>query len=92
MAYHSSGGVVREANDRVAEEAAKMFAKHSYGILAYVRTRAGNGRVEEFNGNARVIARRSYGFHSASSLIALLFPCCSGITVSPAHVRPGCTH
>ncbi len=71
---------------------AKTIAKFSRGILAYVQTRANNGRVEGLNGKARTITRRSYGFHSASALIAMLFLCCSGIAVSPAHVRPGFTH
>ena len=31
------------------------------------------------NGKIRTITRRSYGFHSASNLIALIFLCCSGI-------------
>jgi transposase len=61
-------------------------------ILAYVQTRASNGRVEGLNGKARTITRRSYGFHSASALIAMLFLCCSGITASPFHARPNFTH
>ena len=35
---------------------------------------------------------RAYGFHSAPALIAMLFLCCSGISVSPAHIRAGSTH
>jgi transposase len=71
---------------------AKTIAKHSAGILAYVKTGLNNGRVEGLNGKARTITRRSYGFHSASALIAMLFLCCSGVHVSPAHVSPGSTH
>lgn len=32
-----------------------------------------------------MITRRSYGFHSAQSLIALIFLCCSGIHLTPVH-------
>jgi transposase len=71
---------------------AKTIAKHSHGILAYVQTGLNNGRVEGLNSKARTITRRSYGFHSASALIAMLFLCCSGVDVSPAHIRPGFTH
>lgn len=71
---------------------AKSIKKHSAGILAYVQTRANNGRVEGLNGKARTITRRSYGFHSSSALIAMLFLCCGGINVAPAHIRPGFTH
>jgi hypothetical protein len=35
------------------------------------------------NGKIRTITRRSYGFHSASNLIALIFLCCSGISLLP---------
>jgi transposase len=70
----------------------KTIARHREGILAYVQTRANNGRVEGLNGKARTITRRAYGFHSASALIAMLFLCCSGVNVSPACVRPGFTH
>ena len=71
---------------------ARTIAKHKQGILAYVQTRASNGRVEGLNGKARTITRRSYGFHSARALIAMLFLCCSGISVSPFHARPKVTH
>lgn len=71
---------------------AKTIAKHTAGILAYVQTGLNNGRVEGLNGKARTITRRSYGFHSASALIGMLFLCCGGVHVSPAHARPGSTH
>lgn len=70
----------------------RTIQKYAHGILAYVQTRANNGRVEGLNGKARTITRRSYGFHSASALIAMLFLCCGGVDVSPALVRPGSTH
>ncbi|MCP3916478.1 MAG: transposase [bacterium] len=53
---------------------------------------ANNGRVEGLNGKARTITRRSYGFHSASALIAMLFLCCGGVSVGPAHACPQITH
>jgi len=71
---------------------AKMIGKHRDGILEYVRERLNNGRVEGLNGKARTITRRSYGFHSASALIAMIFLCCGGIRASPAHVTPLTTH
>jgi hypothetical protein len=42
-----------------------------------------NGRTEGTNGKIRTITRRSYGFHSAENLIALIYLCCSGITLLP---------
>ncbi len=46
------------------------------------------GVVEGINGKARTNTRRAYGFHSALSLIAMLFLCCGGIHLSPIHIRP----
>jgi transposase len=58
---------------------------HLEGILAYVATGLSNGRTEGLNGKIRTITRRSFGFHSATSLIALIFLCCSGINLRPVH-------
>lgn len=67
---------------------ARTLRKHIDGIVAYVATGLSNGRSEGLNGKARTITRRAYGFHHASSLIAMLFLCCSGITLRPAHTIP----
>lgn len=64
---------------------ARTVRAHLEGILAYVATGLSNGRTEGLNGKIRTITRRSYGFHSAQSLIALIFLCCSGITLQPVH-------
>lgn len=67
---------------------ARTIRKHRAGILAYVQTRLNNGRVEGLNGKTRVITRRAYGFHSALSLIAMIFLCCGGIHLPPIHICP----
>lgn len=71
---------------------AKTIDKHRDGILAYVRTRLNNGRTEGLNGKVRTITRRAFGFHGASSLIAMIFLCCSGLYLEPAHIFPYWTH
>ena len=71
---------------------AETIRSHRDGVLEYVREHLNNGRVEGLNGKARTITRRAYGFHSAASLIAMLFLCCGGIHVYPAHVAPFWTH
>lgn len=71
---------------------ARTVRQYRDGILEYVRNRLNNGRTEGLNGKARTITRRSYGFHSASSLIAMLFLCCGGIHAYPAHTYPFWTH
>jgi transposase len=72
---------------------AGTIKKHFDRILAYIPERLSNGRTEGTNGKIRAITRRSYGFHSASSLIAMIFLCCSGIALLPVlrflPTRPG---
>ena len=63
----------------------KTIRKHLEGILAYIRTGISNGRSEGFNGKARVITKRAFGFHSATALIATLYLCCSGLELNPRH-------
>jgi transposase len=69
-------------------KAARTIRRHMDGILAYVSTGLSNGRVEGLNGKIRVITRRSYGFHDASSLISMLFLCCSLPALSPVLTLP----
>jgi transposase len=68
---------------------AHTIKKHAEGILAYVATGLSNGRAEGLNGKVRTITRRAFGFHGASSLIALIFLCCTGIVVTLPHRVPG---
>jgi transposase len=65
--------------------AARTIKKHLEGIVAYVATALSSARSEGLNGKIRTITRRSFGFHSASSLIALIKLCCGGLSLSPAH-------
>jgi transposase len=64
---------------------ARTIKKHIEGIVAYVATGLNSGRSEGLNGKIRTITRRSFGLHSATSLIALIRLCCGGITLSPVH-------
>jgi len=67
---------------------AHTLRDHLDGILAYIRSRVSNARTEALNGKTRTITRRSYGFHSPASLIALIFLCCSGLDLLPARTYP----
>jgi transposase len=71
---------------------ASTIRDHADGVLAYIRTGLSNGRTEGLNGKTRTITRRSYGFHSAHGLIALLMLCCSSIHLAPVHHWVGSTH
>jgi transposase len=66
----------------------RTIKNHLEGIVAYVATGLSNGPAEGMNGKVRTITRRAYGFHRASSLIALLFLCCSGLEMTPPHRWP----
>ena len=65
--------------------AARTVRKHIDGIVAYVTTGFSNARNEGYNSKARVLTRRSFGFHGAWSLIALIRLCCSGLQLLPRH-------
>jgi transposase len=58
------------------------------GILAYVRSGLSNGPSEGLNGKIRTLTRRSYGFHTATNLIALISLCCTGLHLEPVRVYP----
>jgi len=69
---------------------AQTVRKYKDGILAYVETKLTNGLVEGFNNKLRMIARRAFGFHSAGSLIGMLFLSCGGVITNPPLPGPWC--
>ena len=84
-----------EEGQQAARSRLKPFVKlsrtikqFSAGILAYIRTGLSNGPTEGLNNKTRLITRRAYGFHSAHALIAMIFLCCGGITLSPPLPSP----
>jgi transposase len=60
---------------------ARTIRQHRDGILAAIRLGLNNGRLEGLNSRIRLISHRSFGFHSAQPLIALIYLCCAGITI-----------
>jgi transposase len=60
---------------------ARSLRAHRNGILAAIRLGLSNGRLEGLNSKIRLISHRSFGFHSADALIALIYLCCTGITI-----------
>jgi transposase len=60
---------------------ARTIRRHREGILAAIRLGLTNGRLEGLNSRIRLISRRSFGFYSAAPLIALVYLCCSAITI-----------
>jgi transposase len=67
---------------------ARTIRKHFDGVTAYFQNRLTNGIVEGFNNKLRMIARRAFGFHSPTPLIAMLYLCCGGIQLDPPLPQP----
>jgi transposase len=60
---------------------ARTLRAHRDGILAAIRLGLSNGRLEGLNSKIRLISHRSFGFHSAAALIALVYLCCSATVI-----------
>lgn len=61
---------------------ARKLRRHREGILAAIRLGLSNGRLEGLNSRVRLISHRSFGFHGAEPLMALVYLCCGGVTVA----------
>ena len=61
---------------------ARTIRRHRAGILAAIRLGLSNGRLEGLNSRIRLISHRSFGFHTANPVIALVYLCCSGIVIN----------
>lgn len=64
---------------------AKTLRRYRAGILAATRLGLTNARLEGLHNKIRLLSHRSYGFHSPQALIALIYLCCAGITITPPH-------
>jgi len=64
---------------------ARTLRARRAGILAAIRLRLSNGRMEGLNSKVRLLSHRSFGFHRPGPLIALIYLCCSRITINPPH-------
>jgi transposase len=60
---------------------ARTLREHRDGILAAIRLGLSNSRLEGLASRVRLISHRSFGFHTAEPLIALLYLCCGRIKV-----------
>lgn len=58
---------------------ARTIRKHKDDILAYIDERLTNGLVEGINNKLRAVARRAFGYHTPTSLIAMLYLVAGGV-------------
>jgi transposase len=62
---------------------ARTIRRYRDGILAAIRLGLSNGRMEALNSKVRLLSHRSFGFHGPQPLIALIYLCCTGLTINP---------
>ncbi len=60
---------------------ARTLRKYRARVLAAIELDLSNSRLEALNSKVRLISHRSYGFHSADPLIALIHLCCGPLTI-----------
>ena len=61
---------------------ARTLREHKEGILNAIRLGLSNSRLEGLASRIRLISHRSFGFHTAEPLIALIHLCCGRISVT----------
>ena len=59
----------------------RTIRKNREAILAAVELGLSNSKLEGLNSKIRLINHRGYGHHSANAVIAMIYLCCSGITI-----------
>ena len=60
----------------------KTIRTHREQILAAVELGLSNSKLEGLNSKIRLINHRGYGHHSAAAVIAMIYLCCSGLTIT----------
>jgi transposase len=60
----------------------RTIRRHRDQILAAVELGLSNSKLEGLNSKIRLINHRGYGHHSAAAVIAMIYLCCSGLTVT----------
>jgi transposase len=60
----------------------KTIRTHRQQILAAVQLGLSNSKLEGLNSKIRLINHRGYGHHSAAAVIAMIYLCCSGLTIT----------
>jgi transposase len=61
---------------------AKTVRANADRILAAVELGLSNSKLEGLNSKIRLINHRGYGHHSAAALIAMIYLCTGGITIT----------
>jgi transposase len=81
---HLDAWLARAARSRIPAMLAlsRTIRAHRDEILAAVDLGLSNSKLEGLNSKIRLINHRGYGHHSATALIAMIYLCCSGLTIA----------
>ena len=60
----------------------RTLRQYRDGVLAAIRLRLSNGRMEGLNNKIGVLKHRAYGFHSFAALAAMVFLCCTDLKLT----------
>jgi len=69
------------------KKVARMIRNHLDGVVGWVQWQISNGRLEGMNNRIRRLSHRSFGLHSAETLISLVYLCCGGLTLETVHTK-----
>ena len=80
---HLDAWLARASRSRIPAMVAlsRTLRKHRTSILAAVDLGLSNSKLEGLNSKIRLINHRGYGHHTAAAVIAMIYLCCSGITI-----------
>jgi len=79
---HLDAWLARASRSRIRAilDLSRTIRRHRGQILAAVDLGLSNSKLEGLNSKIRLINHRGYGNHSAAAVIAMIYPCCSGLT------------
>lgn len=80
---HLASWIAWAARSQLApfKRVAATLRKYRDGVLAAIRLGVSNGRLEGINNKIGMLKHRAFGFHSAAALIAMIYLCCTKMTI-----------
>jgi transposase len=81
---HLDAWLARASRSRIPAmlDLSRTIRRHRDQILAAVQLGLSNSKLEGLNSKIRLINHRGYGHHSAAAVIAMIYLCCSGLTIT----------
>jgi transposase len=81
---HLDAWLARACRCRIPQMVAlsRTIRAHRQQILAAVELGLSNSKLEGPNSKIRLINHRGYGHHTAAAVIAMIYLCCSGLTIT----------